>query len=255
MSGFGSAVGSQIWLFCGCGQESAACCVFHGVVCGWSQVSRYVEDDLSVTDMDSLYSFHVGSDCETPSSYLRALELAAEVFEYASGIGQQLTFLDIGGGFPGSKTKDDLFFKMVDCINEGLDLFTKFPDLEVIAEPGEMTFFPFSARVPHFISTYSTTGRYFACSTHATAVNVIGKKILAPNDGTSSRSFMYYVNDGVYGSFNGVLYEHATPIPSILEVCSFLSHSCLLMIPIFYSGVNYLFLILIFRNELLASAT
>lgn len=63
-----------------------------------------------------------------------------------------------------------------------------------------------------------TVGRYFACSTHATAVNVIGKKILQPSEARLSRSFMYYVNDGVYGSFNGVLYEHATPSPALLEV-------------------------------------
>lgn len=81
-------------------------------------------------------SFHVGSDCETPSSYLRALELASEMFHYAASVGYHLTLLDIGGGFPGSKTKDDLFCKMVACINQGLDLFSGFPDLKVIAEPG-----------------------------------------------------------------------------------------------------------------------
>ena len=63
-------------------------------------------------------------------------------------------------------------------------------------------------------------GRFFACSTHAVAVNVIGKKVLHPNPKESQcpRSFMYYVNDGVYGSFNGVLYEHASPVPALLNV-------------------------------------
>lgn len=30
--------------------------------------------------------------------------------------------------------------------------------------------------------------------------------------------FMYYVNDGVYGSFNCLLYDHATVFPQLLEV-------------------------------------
>ena len=33
-------------------------------------------------------------------------------------------------------------------------------------------------------------------------------------------SFMYYVNDGVYGSFNCILFDHVTPTVSVLEeVC------------------------------------
>ena len=29
---------------------------------------------------------------------------------------------------------------------------------------------------------------------------------------------MYYVNDGVYGSFNCVLFDHYSPVPEPLEV-------------------------------------
>ena len=29
---------------------------------------------------------------------------------------------------------------------------------------------------------------------------------------------MYYVSDGVYGSFNCILYDHVTPTPALLEV-------------------------------------
>ena len=31
-------------------------------------------------------------------------------------------------------------------------------------------------------------------------------------------AFMYYVNDGVYGSFNCLLYDHAEVEPSLLDV-------------------------------------
>ena len=32
--------------------------------------------------------------------------------------------------------------------------------------------------------------------------------------------FMYYVNDGVYGSFNCLMYDHATVEPKLLKVCN-----------------------------------
>ena len=45
-----------------------------------------------------------------------------------------------------------------------------------------------------------------ACSL---ATNVIGK-----------RERMYYINDGVYGSFNCLLYDHATVEVNTLKSCS-----------------------------------
>ncbi len=30
---------------------------------------------------------------------------------------------------------------------------------------------------------------------------------------------MYYVNDGVYGSFNCIVFDHVTPTPMVLKVC------------------------------------
>jgi ornithine decarboxylase len=31
-------------------------------------------------------------------------------------------------------------------------------------------------------------------------------------------SFMYYVNDGIYGSFNCIMFDHYTVVPSLLQV-------------------------------------
>ena len=41
------------------------------------------------------------------------------------------------------------------------------------------------------------------------------------NGGDNSRgspSFMYYVNDGIYGSFNCIMFDHYTVVPSLLRV-------------------------------------
>ena len=76
------------------------------------------------------------------------------------------------------------------------------------------TFLVFMAIILMFISL----GRYFACSTHAITVNVISKRVCT-DDQNGSVSFMYYVNDGVYGSFNCIMFDHVTPSPSLLKVC------------------------------------
>ena len=36
--------------------------------------------------------------------------------------------------------------------------------------------------------------------------------------GNDESMFMYYVNDGVYGSFNCILFDHATVEPTLPEV-------------------------------------
>lgn len=74
----------------------------------------------------------------------------------------------------------------------------------------------------------SYVGRYFACSTHALAVNVFAKRpvVVTSEDsdggggdqGSSGPSFMYYVNDGIYGSFNCIMFDHYTVVPSLLQV-------------------------------------
>ena len=45
--------------------------------------------------------------------------------------------------------------------------------------------------------------------------NIISKRLVEEN---ATQSFMYYVSDGVYGSFNCILYDHVTPTPALLEV-------------------------------------
>jgi len=35
----------------------------------------------------------------------------------------------------------------------------------------------------------------------------------------AEKQFTYYINDGVYGAFNGVLIEEMKPIPYTVQVC------------------------------------
>ena len=71
-------------------------------------------------------------------------------------------------------------------------------------------------------------GRFFVASAFTLAVNVIAKRRIPEADvgENEEQMFMYYVNDGVYGSFNCLLFDHAEvsvslPQPKVRQVsCS-----------------------------------
>ena len=59
-------------------------------------------------------------------------------------------------------------------------------------------------------------GRYFAGACHTLAVRVFARR--APTETTADEGrYLYYVNDGLYGSFNCLLYDHATVTPELLR--------------------------------------
>ncbi|XP_066554541.1 ornithine decarboxylase [Amia ocellicauda] len=147
-------------------------------------------------------SFHVGSGCTDPETYSQAISDARCVFDMGEELGFNMTLLDIGGGFPGSEDVKLKFEEITAVINLALDKY--FPvdsGVQVIAEPG----------------------RYYVASAYTLAVNIIAKKVVMKeqsasddeDDGTNDRTLMYYVNDGVYGSFNCILYDHAHVLPML----------------------------------------
>jgi len=138
-------------------------------------------------------SFHVGSGCQNPEAYHDAVASARRVFTEAASIGYNFTLLDIGGGFPGHDSARISFKDITTVLNAALDKF--FPEdmgVQIIAEPG----------------------RYYVASAGTLATNVTSKRAVS-RDG--ERHIMYYVNDGAYGSFNCLLYDHATVQPTLLR--------------------------------------
>lgn len=137
-------------------------------------------------------SFHVGSGCRDPESFERALMDAKEIFKLASERNIHLTFLDIGGGFPGDT---DAFSILAPMIAEKLNrLFprSEYQDLRIIAEPG----------------------RFFASRTCHLLTKVHAKAKLEGLDG--EHVCRYYINDGLYGSFNCVIFDHVAVVPELL---------------------------------------
>ena len=79
----------------------------------------------------------MGSGSQSPGAYQSALEMAAEVFLHAASLGFQLTLLDIGGGYPGSRGSREVFERVASAVRASLEeLFSRYPHLTVIAEPG-----------------------------------------------------------------------------------------------------------------------
>ena len=51
-------------------------------------------------------------------------------------------------------------------------------------------------------------GRYFVASSCTNVCNVTSVRKV---ESEGKKNFMYYINDGVYGSFNCVMFDHYTP--------------------------------------------
>lgn len=135
-------------------------------------------------------SFHVGSGCYSAQAFPDAVRRAAHVHDLAAAAGAPMDLLDIGGGFPGVDTEDLSFGQIAAALRPALaELFPPSRGVALIAEPG----------------------RYVAAASSTLAVNIIGKKVLADPSAAGGARTMYYVNDGLYGSFNCIVYDHAAP--------------------------------------------
>lgn len=135
-------------------------------------------------------SFHVGSGASDPMAFFKAVRDAHTVFQQARERGFNMRTLDVGGGFCG-----DSFEDMAAVLDGALNEF--FPpgcNVDIIAEPG----------------------RYYVSSAFTIACNVIARRTV--EDPTmDGKGYMVYVNDGVYGNFSSIMFDHQNPVPRILR--------------------------------------
>jgi ornithine decarboxylase len=132
-------------------------------------------------DIEGL-SFHVGSQCTNFDNYTKALEITSELFHEARAKGHTLKLIDIGGGFP---VPYDAQVPRLEKLAAVLNAEFKrlFPDdIEILAEPG----------------------RFMVATAAMLVTEIIGK---ARRDG----KIFYHINDGVYHTFSGVVYDHWIP--------------------------------------------
>jgi ornithine decarboxylase len=125
-------------------------------------------------------SFHVGSQVADPAKYVEAIGACAEIISAARAAGvADLDILDIGGGFPiaygGAMQPIREFCRP---IRQALKQLPR--GMRVIAEPGRFIAGPAGTAVATVVGRAQREGRWW-----------------------------YYLDDGMYGSYNGQLYDHA----------------------------------------------
>ena len=133
-------------------------------------------------------SFHVGSGASDPQSFVQAVRDSRAVFDQAAAVGYDLRTLDVGGGFV-----SESFDEMACVLSEALDEYFP-PYVRIIGEPG----------------------RYYVSSAFTLACNVIARRDL-PDPETGDTSYMLYLNDGVYGNFSSIIFDHQHPVPRVLK--------------------------------------
>ncbi len=124
-------------------------------------------------------SFHVGSQAADPGMHVEAIRVCRELMRSAANGGHALRTLDIGGGFPADYSRPPVEIEDY-CAPIRSALESLQPHVRVIAEPG----------------------RYIAAPAAIAVSSVMGRAL---RDGR----WWYYLDDGVYGSYSGQMYDHA----------------------------------------------
>ncbi len=147
-------------------------------------------------------SFHVGSQCTNFDNYTSALAFTSEIFHNARKKGFNLNLVDIGGGFPVPYDPQVPEFKQLAALLNS-EFKRLFPDdIEILAEPG----------------------RFIVATAALLISEIIGK---ARRDG----KIFYHINDGVYHTFSGVVYDHWIPNFTAFkegekEICAVVGPTC-----------------------------
>ena len=129
-------------------------------------------------------SFHVGEEYQDASTFVDALKRARWAFDQMEELRVTPWLLGIGGGFHSADASK-----------------VTFPEIAAVIRPVIDELFP-----PH-VTVISEPGRYFCAGSHTLAAMIYERRERLIEDG--SAVYDYYLTDGVYGSFNSVLWDRA----------------------------------------------
>lgn len=125
-------------------------------------------------------SFHVGSQAADPRKHVEAVNACGAIIAWNKQAGlPPLSVLDIGGGFPVEYNED------VPPINE-------------FCRPIRAAL----AQIPQDVRLIAEPGRFISAPAITAVSSVMGKAL---RDGR----WWYYLDDGVYGSYSGQMFDHA----------------------------------------------
>jgi diaminopimelate decarboxylase len=166
-----------------CVDDSKSLCQFNSKFgCKIDNIDKIFDTVINLKLNLAGFSFHVGSGCKDPHSYYTALKTCKDAYTIALNRNIMPSIIDIGGGFPGTNNTEITFDDIVDNINNGISDYFANTKVSFIAEPG----------------------RYLVEKSHTLVLSVVSRK-------KEDNVIKYYLNDGVYGSFNCIHYDHQTP--------------------------------------------
>ncbi|MCE0495418.1 type III PLP-dependent enzyme [Vibrio salinus] len=134
-------------------------------------------------------SFHVGSQTMNPKKYVEAINACNALMQRVVSIGlPALSTLDIGGGFPVCYSKEVMpIDEFCRPINQAL------------------------SQLPETVMVLAEPGRFIVAPSVMSIASVVGQ---AQREG----KHWYYLDDGIYGSFSGLMFDDADyPIVSLRE--------------------------------------
>jgi ornithine decarboxylase len=124
-------------------------------------------------------SFHVGSQAAGPAMFCEAIAKCRELLPIAAQMGHAPVILDIGGGFP-------------------VDYLQGCAPIEDFCAPIRAAL----KELPSTVRVIAEPGRYICAPAAISVTQVMGRAL-------RSGRWWYYLDDGLYGTYSGQIYDHA----------------------------------------------
>lgn len=136
-------------------------------------------------------AFHVGSGAKDFTSIFKAVRDSRVIFDKGIELGFEMDLLDIGGGF-----ERETFRESSKVVNESL-----------------RQFFPAEFQSTHNLRIIAEPGRFMVSNAFTLGCHIIARRDVK-QDGIEA---MIYINDGVYGNMNCILFDHQHPKAYVLS--------------------------------------
>lgn len=133
------------------------------------------------------FSFHVGSQAAGPAMFIEAIARCGELLLAAEKLGHASGILDIGGCFP-------------------VDYLERSMPIEEFCAPIRTAL----QELPRSTRIIAEPGRFIAAPAAVAVATVMGRALRGDR-------WWYYLDDGLYGSYSGQLYDHASyPVEALV---------------------------------------
>ena len=183
--------------------EDSICHLSNKFGCDLKQVPMLLQMAITLNMNVVGVCFHVGSGCKNVKSFKHAFKNTYKVFKIANSLGIKMNQVDIGGGFNSTNAEYD-----------GIIL----PSFETVAKKIRQSIKKLNEKValldPDIMIQYiSEPGRFFVSESTSVATCIFLKK-----QDEEKNIQTLFIDDGIYGSFNNMMYDHYCPQPIKINI-------------------------------------